>query len=412
MTFGTDGIRGRAGEVVTAALAWSVGNAAVQVMGRDIWIARDPRESGPGLLTAVCVGVAAAGGRATDLGVLPTPGLAIRVRDEGADAGIMVTASHNPPEDNGLKVLGRGGGKLDGTVLAALSAAIGTPTAILGGTSRAVPGVARYVESLLAALPPGRWLEGRRILLDAGGGAGIEAGYAVLEALGAWVHVLTAPAINVDCGAVHPRRAAAAVVAGGYDAGVLLDGDADRIALVDARGRILDGDAILWLCRRGPTMVGTVMTNLGLERALAGEGIGLVRTPVGDAHVAAAMRESGAWLGGEPSGHLLYADGPPSADALYAGLRALHVAPTLSTVGFRPAFQSSMNLRDVRLPTLDLAFVTEAGGRAVVRQSGTEALVRVMVEHDDRDTAERLAQRILALIQARQPSDAPVHPRG
>ncbi len=404
MTFGTDGIRGRARDVVTEALAWSVGNAAVGVLGRDVWIARDTRESGPELLAAVCAGVVAAGGRATDLGVLPTPGLAIRVRDEGADAGIMVTASHNPPEDNGLKVLGRGGGKLDAAVLGALTTAMLAPVRAEGGAGRAIPGVRRYVQALLAALPSGRWLEGKRILLDAGGGAGTEAGYAVLEALGAWVQVLTAQAINVDCGAVHPRRAAAAVVGGGYDAGVLLDGDADRIALVDAGGRILDGDAILWLCRQGPTMVGTVMTNLGLERALAAEGIGLLRTPVGDANVAAAMRDTGSAVGGEPSGHILYSDGPPSADALYAGLRALHAAPTLSTVGFRPAFQASTNLRDVRLPPLDLAFVTEAGGRAVVRQSGTEALVRVMVEHDDRAIAERLAQTIVALIQTGQGS--------
>lgn len=397
--FGTDGIRGPADTVVTPAVAAAVGAAVVAVLGNDVWVARDTRPSGPALAQAVCDGVCAAGGRATLLGVLPTPGLSLRVRDEHASAGIMVTASHNPPEDNGLKVVGPDGGKLPAAVLAALTTAIVAPAPPrAGGEVREAQGADRYVAALLAALPAGRWLSGRRVLFDGAAGAAADVGVAVLRALGAEVVRHDGPAINVACGAVHPEYAAAAVLAGRCDVGVVLDGDGDRIALVDHAGRVLDGDALLWLGRRGPVMVGTVMTNLGLQVALAGEGIPLVRTPVGDAHVAEAIAAHGAPLGGEPSGHVMYADGPPTADGLYAGLRTLAAAPTLDTTGYQPAYQAHQNLRGVGLPPLDLAFVEAAGGRAVVRKSGTEALVRVMVEHADRPTAEALRDRVVALI--------------
>lgn len=403
MKFGTDGLRGPAATVITPALGRALGAAVVAVLGPDVWVARDTRPSGPDLLDAVCAGVVAAGGRATSLGVLPTPGLSLRVRAEGASAGIMVTASHNPPEDNGLKVLGPGGHKLDAAVLDALSAALdAAPVPRPGGSRRDLDGTAAYVAALLAALPPGRWLAGKRVLFDAAAGAGEAAGAAVLAALGATVVPFAGPAINTGCGAVHPEHAARALRDERCDVGVVLDGDGDRIALVDGSGRALDGDAILWLCRRGPVMIGTVMTNLGLEQALAAEGIRLVRTPVGDANVADALVAHAAPLGGEPSGHLIFADGPPSADALYAGLRTLAAAPTLDTAGLTPAAQAQTNLRGVSLPPLDLGFVEAAGGRSVVRKSGTEALVRVMVEHADAAVAEALKDRVVQMIRERQ----------
>lgn len=402
MEFGTDGVRGRAGVTITRDLAWRVGNAVACVLGGDVWVAQDTRESSPELADAVCEGVVAAGGRATLLGVLPTPGLSVRVRDEHACAGVMVTASHNPPEDNGLKVLGGDGGKLPASALAALTLAMGAPLKRTGGAKTRREGVSEYVSFLLSCLPPGRWLSGRRALFDAAAGAGAEVGLRVLQALGAEVIPFAGPAINVDCGAVHPEHAARAVLEAGADVGVVLDGDGDRIALIDAAGRVLDGDSLLWLCRKPPLMVGTVMTNIGLETALQREGIRLHRTPVGDAHVAAAMTELGATVGGEPSGHIVFADGPPTADGLYAGLRALAQAPDLSTAGFVPSAQVHIALRNVGLYPLDLHFVEQAGGRAVVRKSGTEPVVRVMVEHDDPVVATHLKDRVVALIQESQ----------
>lgn len=403
MRFGTDGLRGEAGVVVTEAVAAAVGNAAVRALGPDVWLARDPRQSGPALLQAAAEGVRAAGGRATVIGVLPTPGLSARVRDEGADAGIMITASHNPPKDNGLKVLARGGGKLDGKALAALEAALGAPATAGGGSLRELPGEAAYVETLLRALPAGASLAGRTVLFDGARGAGQWVGGEVLSRLGARVITFEGEDINVGCGAVHPEPAASRLIETGADVGLALDGDGDRVALIDGAGRVLDGDAILWLCRHGPTMVGTVMTNLGLERALAREGIGLIRTPVGDAHVAEAMRVHGCAVGGEPSGHLLFAAGPPTADALYAGLLALTRHPGLELAGYTPCAQAHTAVRNVTLPSLDLGFVEEAGARAVVRPSGTEPVVRVMVEHEDAALAAALRDRVVAMIHARQP---------
>lgn len=396
--FGTDGIRGRAGIDIDEALAWSIGNAVATVLGGDVWVARDTRSSSADLSQAVCAGIVAGGGRATNLGVLPTPGLSLRVRDEFANAGIMVTASHNPPEDNGIKVVGGGGSKLSAATTAAVAHAISRPAHVSGGQHREAEGVETYANALLAALPQGPWLSGKKVVFDAAAGASAEVGHRVLRALGAEVIPFSGPAINVDCGAVHPEFATKALRESGADVALILDGDGDRIALVDAGGRVLNGDALMWLCRQSPRMVGTVMTNLGLERALARESITLTRTAVGDAHVAEAMTATGAKLGGEPSGHLLFSDGPPTADGLYAGLRALAEAPTLSTSGFTPSTQAHAALRDVDLPTLDLAFVKEAGGRAVVRRSGTEPLVRVMVEHDDALVAQTLRDRVVALI--------------
>jgi phosphoglucosamine mutase len=400
--FGTDGVRGPAGTVITEELAWSLGNALVGALGPDIWLARDTRRSGPALLAAAVAGVRAAGGRATTLGVLPTPALSARVRDERADAGIMVTASHNPPGDNGMKVLARGGGKLDRGTLGRLEAAMATPVRAEGGTSREVPGTEAYVEGLLRALPPGRWLEGVHVLFDGAMGAATEVGPLVLDRLGARVRTFVGEDVNTGCGAVHPEFAAHARRAEAAERVLAVDGDGDRIALVDTHGRLLDGDAILWLCRRGPTMVGTVMTNLRLERALGREGIGLVRTAVGDANVAAAMLAGGHAVGGEPSGHLLFAEGPPTADALYAGLRALHRSPDLDTTGYAPCAQAHAAVRDVRSVPLDLAFVEAAGARAVVRPSGTEPVVRVMIEHDDPAVATALRDRVVALLRAGQ----------
>lgn len=398
--FGTDGIRGRAGTEITEAVAYALGNAVARVVGSPVWVARDPRPSSPNLADAVIAGIATAGGEAVDLGILPTPGLSWRVAQESGGAGVMVTASHNPIHDNGLKVVFGNGKKLSTEASSAVSHELGQVVFGSGGSRRQVEdATAAYVSSVLAALPPGKWLMGKRILFDGAMGAASEAGPRVLEALGAEVVAFRGSAINDRCGAVHPEFGAIATVQMGCDAGLAVDGDGDRVALINRHGRVLDGDAILWLLRAGPTMVGTIMSNLGLERALELSGIKLVRTGVGDALVAAKMDELGAELGGEPSGHILLRDGCPTADALHVGLLALSRDISLSTAGFEPFPQAHASLRNLTSAEVDTTFVADAGGRAVVRKSGTEPVVRVMVEHPDFTTANHLRDRVVALLQ-------------
>ncbi len=399
MQFGTDGIRGRAGIEITPELGRKLGNAVARVIGAHVWVARDTRPSSPGIAEAVALGVVEGGGYATSLGVLPTPGLSARLAEDPGSAGVMVTASHNPEADNGLKVLFADGKKLGSGVLAALSREIDNPVRRPGGSQRTLDdGVDRYVKWLLAHLPPGRWLEGKRILFDPAMGASAQAGRKVLEQLGAEVELFSGRAINDRCGSVHPQFAAMALRKGGHDAAVVLDGDGDRVALVASDGRILDGDHVLWILREGPLMVGTVLTNLGLERALSREGIRLHRTPVGDTYVAASMDDLGAKIGGEPSGHVIVKGATPTADGMLVGLCALARAPGLSTDGYAPCPQAHASLKDVFRTDIDTSFVTELGGRVVVRKSGTEAVVRVMVEHEDVTLANTLRDRVAALL--------------
>ncbi|MBM4390283.1 MAG: hypothetical protein FJ090_04105 [Deltaproteobacteria bacterium] len=399
MQFGTDGIRGRAGIEITPELGRKLGNAVVRAIGAHVWVARDPRPSSPGIAEAVAQGVVEGGGFATSLGVLPTPGLSARLAEDPGSAGVMVTASHNPEADNGLKVLSAGGKKLGSGVLAALGREIDNPVRRAGGSRRNLDdGVDRYVKWLLAHLPPGTWLEGKRILVDPAMGAGAQAGRKLLEALGAQVELFSGHAINDRCGSVHPQFAAMALRKGGHDAALVLDGDGDRVAMVAADGRILDGDHLLWILREGPVMVGTVMSNLGLERALGGAGIRLHRAPVGDTFVAASMDDLAAPVGGEPSGHIIVRGGTPTADGLLVGALALARSPDLSTAGYHPCPQAHAALRDVSRTDADTAFVTEAGGRAVVRKSGTEPVVRVMVEHADVTLANTLRDRVVELL--------------
>jgi phosphoglucosamine mutase len=311
----------------------------------------------------------------------------------------MVTASHNPAEDNGLKVVFGDGKKLSTGILAGISKELERPQRLGGGWRETRENAeVSYVNTLLAALPPGRWLAGQRILFDSAMGAGAAAGRRVLEALGAEVEPFAGRAINDRCGAVHPQFAAIVVRERACAAGLVIDGDGDRVALINARGQVLDGDAILWLLREGPAMVGTVMSNLGLERALLGEGIRLERAAVGDANVAARMSEIGASLGGEPSGHILVRNGCPTSDGLHVGLLALARGLELDTSGYTPFPQAHASLRNAKRVEVNTDFVMLAGGRAVVRRSGTEAVVRVMIEHSDINLANSLRDRVVALL--------------
>ncbi|MES2637920.1 MAG: phosphoglucosamine mutase [Myxococcota bacterium] len=406
-TFGTDGLRGRANVDIGPEVAMALGNALVAVLGPRIAIARDTRPSGPMLVAATIAGITTAGGEAIDLGVLPTSGLSAVVARLGLSGGVMVTASHNPPADNGLKAVGATGAKLDEAERRAVEARLDAPldhAAIPGGVRLLVDAGERYVAAVLDAVPRGRWLAGHTIVVDSANGASTGLAGRVLVALGARVVTLgdgDGSAINVGCGAMAPDALVAAVAAHGASAGIALDGDGDRGVLVTAEGTVLDGDALVWLCAAGSVVIGTIMSNGGLEAGLAARGITLQRTPVGDAHVAAAMRESGAAVGGEPSGHILFADGLPTADGLVATLRALHPDPgTLSArAASLPRFaqlNTAVRIATARIPlTNDIATALRSeGARVVVRASGTEPVVRLMVEHADADVARVGLERL------------------
>jgi phosphoglucosamine mutase len=406
-SFGTDGLRGRANVDITPELAMALGNALVSVLGPTIAVARDTRPSGPMLAAATVAGITAAGGEAVDLGVLPTGGLSALVPRLGLSGGVMVTASHNPAADNGLKAVDKTGAKLDGAPLAAVEALLGTPLVHAdapGGVRTLGDAGERYVAAVLDVVPRGRWLAGHTIVVDTANGAAIGLAGRVLGALGARVVALgdgNGERINAGCGAMHPAALVAAVAAHGASAGIALDGDGDRGVLVTADGQVLDGDDLLWLCARGEVVVGTIMSNGGLEAGLAGRGIRLVRTPVGDVHVANAMRAEGAHVGGEPSGHVLFADALPTADGLVATLRALAPDPAAlaARVATLPRFEQvnlAVKVGAARVPHTDpvAAELRAVGARVVVRPSGTEPVVRLMVEHADatvaRDGLERL----------------------
>lgn len=410
-TFGTDGIRGRANLVIGPEVAMALGNALVQVLGPRIAVARDTRQSGPMLVAATIAGITSAGGQAIDLGVLPTAGVSAIVAELELSGGIMVTASHNPPGDNGLKAVGANGAKLLGAQLRAVEARVNEPlehAAVVGGVRILGDAAERYVAAVLAAVPRGRWLAGHTVVVDAANGAATGLAGRVLAALGARVITIgdgDGVAINLGCGAMAPAGLVAAVAAHQASAGIALDGDGDRGVLVTSDGAVLDGDALLWLCAAGTLVVGTIMSNGGLEAGLASRGIGLMRTPVGDAHVAAALVETGAAVGGEPSGHILFADGLPTADGLVATLRALHPDPRAlaSRLADLPRF-AQLNLAvpvaPERIPLTDaiVSVLRSEGARVVVRASGTEPVVRLMVEHRDAEVARAGLERIRTVL--------------
>ncbi|RME24976.1 MAG: phosphoglucosamine mutase [Deltaproteobacteria bacterium] len=400
--FGTDGVRGPAGRFpLDAAGSFRIGRAVAAWIGagHEVVLGRDTRESGPDIAEALTAGLVAGGARVLDAGVLPTAAVscavAARARRDPDAVGVMVTASHNPWRDNGIKVLDRGGGKLlDPAPLGRWLEDAPEPG---GGTVEPLPDP---LAPWLAALPSID-LSGLHILLDCAHGAAAGCAPDALRARGARLRLRgCAPDgrnINEGVGSLHPPADL-----GDADLAICLDGDADRVVLVDRRHGVLDGDDILWLLSRTipGTVVGTVMTNGGLGAAL---GDRLVRTPVGDRFVAMAMQQHRALLGGEPSGHILLADGPPTACGLTTALRVLQASaddagrPTLPlpVSGWTRWPQARHDLRrDVRQaplpPSIAAARAATADGyRVLVRPSGTEPVVRIMVEGPDADRAAR-----------------------
>lgn len=424
--FGTDGIRGRAGEglLTPETITGLASGFGIALGGGGVAVARDTRESGGWIRDAVVDGLRGVGADVSDLGVLPTPALSHAIAaDSALVGGVMITASHNPWHDNGLKLFGGDGTKASDAVQAASEGAWRagiTPAARRGTTSDRDGASARaaYLESLQGARVD------HPIVLDdaAGAAAGV-----LLEALGEGSdRIALAPApdgrnINAGIGAVHPEATAARVLESGAWGGIVLDGDGDRIAIVDELGTVHDGDAILGFLAasmqaegslRGGAVVGTVMTNGGLEAYLAERGLGLIRTPVGDRHVSAAMIEHGCNLGGETSGHVLTPDRCPTGDGLRVGLHVLRVAaaagkPLSVLLGGVPRFPSaSRKVPDGgHRPPIDrllggpqfrpvLDRIGDGGGRPLVRYSGTEPYLRIQVEGPSTDLVEAWADQL------------------
>ncbi|MFV1958537.1 MAG: phosphoglucosamine mutase [Planctomycetota bacterium] len=425
--FGTDGIRDVAGEgrlapghVVRAGRALARLAAEGAGGAPRIALGCDPRPSGPRLVARLADAMRAEGAPAVDLGVLPTPAVAWAVVHDRLDLGVVVSASHNPSEYNGIKPFARGGRKLtveeEKRVEAWMREA--EPTAPEAGPPSPGDGAARYVEATARWLAEGGGLDRLRLVVDLSAGAASATAAAVLGALGAEVHTLHGAgerAINDGCGTQHPTAWLAALRADGAEAGLAFDGDADRVLLADAEGTVLDGDDALAILAQdalprgalpGERVVGTVMANLGLEERLADLGVVLDRVPVGDRNVAERMRATGATLGGEPSGHVvLEREGALIGDGLVAGVRILQASRRLARpldVLRRETPRYPQILRNVRVkerrdferdPDLVRALRVAADalgseGRLVVRYSGTEPLLRIMAEGHDPEAVE------------------------
>jgi phosphoglucosamine mutase len=432
--FGTDGVRGVAGSELTEGLARGLGRSAVTVLAegaehRPVFlIGRDPRESGTWLEEALVAGIHEAGGDVLLAGVEPTPAIAFLTIDIGADAGVVISASHNPPEYNGIKFFGSDGMKLPDAVEDRIEAGLEDPApadADAGSIRELEGGRERYLAHLEAA---GARLDGMTIVVDCANGAASGLAPVLYRRLGATVHAIhdnpDGHNINVGCGALHPEVAGAVVVERGADVGVSHDGDADRALFSDHRGEPIDGDQILAACAIAmkeagalpyDAVVTTVMANLGFHRAMRAAGITVSATKVGDRYVLEEMLEEGVMLGGEQSGHLIFRDIATTGDGLLTAVRFLSLAaesgrPVADLAGVMRRYPQVLeNVRVRSLAELDgSGSVWDAvraaeedlaeHGRVLVRASGTEPLVRVMVEAETEDVARRHAETIASEV--------------
>ncbi|SDZ10484.1 phosphoglucosamine mutase [Jannaschia faecimaris] len=436
--FGTDGVRGRANAGnMTAEMALRLGAAAGRYFRREgsgsaahrVVIGKDTRQSGYMLENALTAGLTSTGMNVLLLGPVPTPAVGLLARSMRADLGVMISASHNPADDNGIKFFGPDGFKLSDEAEAEIERMVTEGVRLaeapnIGRAKRIDDGRGRYVEYAKTTIPPGMSLEGLKVVIDCANGAAYRAAPDVLSELGATViPVGVAPNgrnINANCGSTHTDTCAQAVVAHGADVGIALDGDADRVMILDAQGRVADGDQLMALFAarwaeegrlKGGTLVATVMSNLGLERYLADQGLALRRTKVGDRHVVEAMRAGGFNLGGEQSGHIVMTDYATTGDGLIAGLQFLAemertgkpaadlmhsfapVPQRLENVKFAAGaapLDAPSVLKAIREAELQL----EGTGRLLIRASGTEPLIRVMAECEDGALLDRVVDTV------------------
>jgi phosphoglucosamine mutase len=437
--FGTDGIRGVANVDLTPTLAYDLGRAVGHLLdgaGRSVVVGQDTRRSGDMLVAALSAGLTAVGADVLQLGVVTTPCLSFVAADGDHAAGIMVSASHNPADDNGLKVVS-GGRKVDDEVEEQLERLIfqaealpGRGNAALGRIRRDQSAVEAYRRHLAEAAGDG--LRGLRIAIDCAHGSASVIAPELFSSLGAELTVLAAEPdgtnINLDCGSTHPEHMAQTVAKRGLDLGLAFDGDADRLIAADERGRLVDGDAIMGVCAlqrladgslRNGILVATVMSNGGLERAIESAGGRMLRTPVGDRHVFEAMERADAVLGGEQSGHVIFRDLATTGDGMLTAIELIKAmrgagGATLSELADRiprlPQVVINSAVRHKDSWQVDPTFASavaraEAGlgsrGRILVRPSGTEPKIRIMVEGDDRDEITEIAHELDRLAQAR-----------
>jgi phosphoglucosamine mutase len=439
LRFGTDGVRGVANRDLTPELLTALGRAAARVLGADrpFVVGRDTRRSGPLLEAALVAGLCGEGADVERVGVLPTPGVAYLAQLFDAPAAV-ISASHNPYPDNGVKLFGRGGRKIadapEQRVEAELRRLVDAgpqvgPEGPGVGVARDRLGAAADYIAHLAAAFGGRRLDGQSVVVDCGNGAAFEVAPWALRVVGARVEVLhdqpDGTNINAGCGSTDPGELQQAVVAAGAHAGLAFDGDADRVIAVDERGRLVDGDQMLAIIAldlhergelRGDAVVATVMSNLGLRRALADHGVELVETPVGDRNVLAALEERQLSLGGEQSGHVIFVELATTGDGTLTGLLLLDVmarrgrplSELAAVVEPLPQVLHSVQVADGAGVERDGAFRAElesverqlgSDGRVLVRRSGTEPVVRVMVEAPTAEQAETAATRLAAAVE-------------
>ncbi|HEV7325641.1 MAG TPA: phosphoglucosamine mutase [Bosea sp. (in: a-proteobacteria)] len=437
--FGTDGIRGRANGVITPDLALRVGQATGIAFRRGehrhrVVIGKDTRLSGYMIENALVAGFTSVGMDVLLLGPMPTPAVAMLTRSMRADLGVMISASHNPYEDNGIKLFGPDGYKLNDEVEAEITRLIDSdlgkqlsPSALLGRAKRVESAHARYIEFAKRTLPRNLGLDGLRIVLDCANGAAYKVAPEALWELGAEVITIGDEPdgfnINKDVGSTKPETLVSKVRELRADLGIALDGDADRVLIVDEHGQIVDGDQLMGVIARSwqedgrlsaPGIVSTVMSNLGLERYLAGLGLSMARTAVGDRYVLEHMRANGFNLGGEQSGHIILSDYGTTGDGLVAALQLLAVVKRqekpVSEVChcFEPLPQILKNVRYKQGRPLEEKPVVSAikaaeqllgeSGRLVIRPSGTEPLIRVMAEGDDRDLVMRAVDEVVEAV--------------
>lgn len=434
--FGTDGIRGPANsQPMTPETAMQLGKAVAAHFGRDgrVVVGKDTRLSGYMFETAIAAGVCAMGADVLLVGPLPTPGIAYITQSMRADAGVVISASHNPFSDNGFKLFARDGFKLPDDVELELEQLMASGDLAgkvakgseIGRAIRIDDARGRYITHVKYAFPTELTLDGIRIVMDCAHGAAYKVAPTVFRELGAEVIALgvepNGTNINDECGAVHPARVCRRVREYRADVGIAFDGDADRVVFSDARGNVIDGDAVLAICAgamheqgelRGGAVVATVMSNLGLQRCLQARGLDLVRTPVGDRYVVEAMRQGGYNLGGEQSGHLVFLDHGTTGDGIVAALRVLavmqHSGKSLAELArvmtrYPQVLKSVVVARKVpfeQLPKLQKQVAAIEGqlageGRVVMRYSGTEAKLRVMLEGPDEDTLREYVEQII-----------------
>jgi len=438
--FGTDGIRGATNQgAMTAAMAMKVGMAAGSHFLRGghkhrVVIGKDTRLSGYMLESALVAGFTAVGMDVVMTGPLPTPAIAMLTQTMRADLGVMISASHNPFADNGIKLFGPDGYKLSDADEEAIEALIDgdvplVPSPQIGRARRIDDAAGRYIHFAKATFPTDLRLDGMKVVIDCANGAGYKVAPDALWELGAEVIAIgvtpNGTNINDRVGSTAPETLSETVVASGADIGIALDGDADRLIVVDEKGRVIDGDQLMatiaagWARRgrlAGGGLVATVMSNLGLERHLAAQGLGLIRTKVGDRHVLEAMRARGFNVGGEQSGHIILADYATTGDGLIAALQVLAEvkragAPASEVLHrFDPLPQLLKNVRFAGGKPLEAdsvqAVIAEAEaelkgrGRLVIRPSGTEPVIRVMAEGEDAAQVERLVDRICDAVRA------------